>query len=161
MLLGKKAGHRKYVYGLHNNLPEGPRYPIRTVSNGEYRYIRNLLSDEIYIEKHLMGRRGGGGLNNPYWATWMAETGDDARTYGLVKRYMRRPAEQLYRTAQDPYEMKNLADDPNHKAVKQELRAELDRWLESQGDPGAPQDTQKALNAARQGKHLFGPPASK
>ena len=161
VLLGKKSEHREYVYGMHNNLPEGPRYPIRTVSDGKYRYIRNLLPGEIYIEKHLMGKKGGGGLNNPYWSTWMAETGDDRRTYELVKRYMRRPAEQLYHTAQDGYEMTNLADDPKHKEVKQRLSAELDRWLAAQGDPGSPQDTLRALEAARRGKHLFQPPSSR
>lgn len=34
--------HRKFTYGMHNNFPEGPPYPIRSVSDGEWRYIRNL-----------------------------------------------------------------------------------------------------------------------
>ncbi|MEC9096966.1 MAG: sulfatase, partial [Planctomycetota bacterium] len=71
VLFGNTTEHRKYVYGMHNNIPEGPSYPIRTVSDGTYRYIENLRSDEIYIEKHLMGSRGNGELNNPYWATWV------------------------------------------------------------------------------------------
>ena len=47
--------HRDYVYGVHNNVPEGPPYPIRSISNGTYRYIRNLSPDNLYIEKHVMG----------------------------------------------------------------------------------------------------------
>ncbi|MHC4176061.1 MAG: sulfatase family protein, partial [Planctomycetota bacterium] len=31
VLLGDKDQHRKYVYGMHNNVPEGPPYPIRTI----------------------------------------------------------------------------------------------------------------------------------
>lgn len=156
VLLGKESEHRKFVYGMHNNIPEGPAYPVRTVSDGRYRYIRNLTPDEIYIEKHLMGWEGKGELNNPYWATWIRDAWNDPNTYNLVKRYMHRPAEQLYNTTKDPYELKNLATDPEFSTIKSRLSAELDRWMKEQGDPGAPQDTHQAIQAARQGKHLYG-----
>lgn len=159
VLLGNKSTHRKFVYGMHNNIPEGPAYPIRTISDGKYRYIRNLRPDEIYIEKHLMGWSGNGALNNPYWSTWVSQAWANRNTYNLVKRYTRRPAEQLYHTARDPYEMTNLADDPAFSAVKTRLSAELDRWMEAQGDPGAPQDMHEAIEAARRGAHLYGPPS--
>jgi len=157
VLLGEKTEHRKYAYGVHNNIPEGPAYPIRTITNGTYRYIRNLTPDEIYIEKHLMGMSGDGSLNNPYWATWVREAWANPHTYKLVKRYVHRPPEQLYHSAQDAYELTNLADDSSHAEIKARLSAELDRWLAAQGDPGAAQDTQEAIQAARQGKHLYGP----
>ncbi len=157
VLLGSKSAHRKFVYGMHNNIPEGPAYPIRTISDGRYRYIRNLRPDEIYIEKHLMGWSGEGRLNNPYWATWIREAWANRHTYNLVKRYMSRPAEQLYHTAKDPYELTNLADDPAMSAIKNRLSAELDRWMHSQDDPGALQDTPEAIEAARRGKHMYGP----
>ena len=159
VLLSKKSEHREYVYGVHNNIPEGPAYPIRTISDGRYRYIRNLRPDEIYIEKHLMGWSGKGELNNPYWATWVSNAWNQPHTYDMVKRYMHRPAEELYNTAEDPYEMTNLADDPALSDIKARLSGELDRWLRSQGDPGAPQDTHEAHQAARRGRHMYVPPA--
>jgi uncharacterized sulfatase len=157
VLLGEKSTHRKFVYGMHNNIPEGPAYPIRTISDERYRYIRNLRPNEIYIEKHLMGWSGDGKLNNPYWATWVRDAWSDPHTYDLVKRYVHRPAEELYHTAKDPYEMTNLADDPAAAGVKNRLSAELDRWMETQGDPGVPQDTHEAIQAARRGQHMYGP----
>ena len=157
VLLGKTSTHRKFVYGMHNNIPEGPAYPIRTVSDGQYRYIRNLTPDEIYIEKHLMGWAGNGELNNPYWATWISNAWNNPNTYNLVKRYMHRSAEQLYNTAKDPYELKNLADDPAFSDIKNRLSTELDHWMKEQGDPGAAQDTHEAIQAARHGKHMYGP----
>ena len=156
VLRGGTDRHRDFVYGVHNNLPEGPSYPVRTVSNGEFRYIRNLKPDEIYIEKHLMGLQGSGELNNPYWATWVSNATTSERTYKLVKRYTRRPAEALYHTATDPYEMHNLADESAHGEIKGQLAAELERWMARQGDPGAAQDSAEALQAARAGKHLYG-----
>jgi uncharacterized sulfatase len=146
---------RKYAYGIHNNVPEGPAYPIRSISNGQYRYIRNLLPDEIYIEKHLMGMQGDGQLNNPYWATWVFQSGDRPRAERLVKRYMKRPAEQFYDTAADPYELTNLAGEAQYAPIQAELRRELEAWMQQQGDPGIPLDTTEALQAARRGAHAF------
>ncbi|MFT6562239.1 MAG: putative sulfatase [Limisphaerales bacterium] len=130
------------------------------MSDGEYHYIRNLLPDEIYIEKHLMGTRGTGQLNNPYWATWVWNSWNSPRSYNLVKRYMHRPAEQLYRVAADPYEMENLANDPAEAKHLAKLRKELDRWMNAQGDPGALVDTPKAIQASKDGKHLHGQPST-
>lgn len=145
--------HREYVYQIHNNIPEGPRYPIRSVSNGKYRYIRNLTPDELYIEKHLMGD---GKNNNPYFATWLGAGPQRRDVYHLLKRYMSRPAEQLYLTEEDPYELSDLAGDPDYEKIRIELSEELDRWMEQQRDPGAEVDLIKSHQAAKQGNHLFG-----
>ncbi len=160
VIRGEEDSHREFVYGMHNNIPEGPAYPIRTITDGTWRYIRNLTPDELYIEKHLMGLQGKAALNNPYWATWIWDSHSNARTYDLVKRYMHRPAEQLYLTADDPSEMSNLAGEQQHAAVLSRLSKELDRWMAAQGDPGIAQDTQQSIEAARRGKHRFTPPAA-
>lgn len=154
VLIGQAETHRRFAYGMHNNVPEGPRYPIRTVTDGRFRYIRNLLPGELYLEKHLMG---GGHLNNPYWATWLGAGHKQTRTYELLKRYMLRPPEQFYLTAEDPYELRDLAGDPAQGRTKAALSAELDRWMKSQGDPGADVDTDQALSASLEGRHLHGP----
>lgn len=158
VLKGEKTKHRDYVFGLHNNIPEGPAYPIRTISDGAYRYIRNLKPQSIYVEKHLMGVSGNGALNNPYWQTWIFNMWDNKRTHFLTTRYMQRPAQQLYHTAADPYELKNLAKDPAQQQRLNRMSAELDNWLREQGDPGLPQDTHEAHQAAKKLNHLFGPP---
>ncbi len=147
--------HRKFAYGIHNNIPEGPAFPIRSVTDGRYRYIRNLSSDQIYIEKHLMGMRGNGKLNNPYWSTWVFGTVEDRWTETLVKRYMKRPPEELYHTESDPFELNNLADRSSLQQIKSRLSGELDRWMMEQGDPGIPLDTREAHAAAKRGKHNY------
>ena len=104
-----------------------------------------------------MGLLGGATIHNPYWSSWMATALDNPHTYTLVKRYIHRPAEQLYHTAADPAEMANLANKPEHAAIKGKLSAALDQWLNQQGDPGIPQDTHEAHKAGKQGKHLHFP----
>jgi uncharacterized sulfatase len=160
VLRGNTDDHRQYAYGTHNNIPEGPAFPIRTVTDGRYRYIRNLGSENLYIEKHLMGVKGDGALNNSYWQQWIYESVSNPETYRLVQRYMHRPAEQLYCTEVDPYEMNDLSNDQSFAPVKARLSAELDRWMQSQGDPGAEQDTVESHRAAKAGNHRFLPPAA-
>ena len=73
----------------------------------------------------------------------------------MVHRYTRRPAQQLYHTTDDPYELTDLAGKKDVMKIQKDLQNELYRWMQSQNDPGAGLDTQKAIQAARQGKHLF------
>lgn len=158
VLLGETKTHRDFVYFMHNNVPEGPAYPIRSISDGVHHYIRNLTPDEIYIEKHVMGPVK---LNRqPYWPSWVWDASTSDRSYQLVKRYTRRPAEQLFNSQQDPFELHDLADDADSQKAKQRLSHELDRWMAAQGDPGIPQDTEESLQAARKGNHRFAPPKS-
>lgn len=155
VLTGQADQHRKYVFGMHNNLPEGPAYPIRSISDGTYRYIQNLLPEEIYIEKHLMGNAKNATM---YWSSWVgADPLKQRRAYERTRRYVSRPAEQLYHSVKDPYELENLAGDAEFAEKQTELRAALEGWMSDQKDPGAPVDTPEALKAARQGNHLHGP----
>jgi uncharacterized sulfatase len=147
VLRGRSDGHRTYVYGLHNNVPEGPAYPIRTIRSGEYRYILNLTPAAQYYEKHMEFPEE----ETSWWASWKkaAVTGD-AHALEMLNRYRSRPEEQLYKSDEDPYEMTDLARSPEYAAVKAELRAQLDLWMTRQSDPGAELDSRELLDANRQ-----------
>ncbi|MCW1926224.1 sulfatase [Luteolibacter arcticus] len=151
VLRGEKDTHREFVEGMHNNYPEGPPYPIRSISDGEWRYIRNLTPERIYIEKHLMGRTE----HNPYWGSWVFSATENPRHLMLVERFIHRPAEELYHTSQDRFELKNLAADPAQTANKARLSAALDRYLADQLDPGAKLDTPEAFQSAQDLKPPF------
>lgn len=144
VLRGGSDSHRQFVYTMHNNYPEGPPYPIRSITDGSWHYIRNLTPDRLYIEKHLMGRTE----HNPYWGSWVFTATENPVNLRLVERFIKRPAEELYHTAEDRFEMTNLANDPAHAELKARLVKELDRNLAEQLDPGVPLDTPEAAEAA-------------
>jgi uncharacterized sulfatase len=144
VLLDKRDRHREYVYAMHNNLPEGHPYPIRSVRDGRYRYIRNLLPENLYVQKYVMGK-----LHTHYWQSWMLAAGNNEQAYRLVERYMKRPAEELYDSQTDPYELNNLANHKQYEDIKNRLSGELDRWMKEQNDPGAVLDTQERLLQSR------------
>jgi len=148
VLLGKADKHRKYVYGLHNNVPEGEPYPIRSIRDERFHYIRNLTPDATYHEKHLMTE----GLAKRYDLQWWqalkdaAEAGDP-KAKRLFDKYHHRPAEELYLVDEDPWEQTNLAGDPKYAADKNRLRAELEKWMARQKDSGVAMDTKEAYAA--------------
>jgi len=150
VLFGQSDRHREFAYFMHNNIPGGPPYPIRAVTDGAYHYIRNLTPEALYIEKHLMAEHKW----HDYWPSWLFESTFNERTRALVHRYMRRPPEQLYRVDEDPFETTNLAEESRHADAKQILSAELDRWMDEQGDPGATIDTQEQWEASKHGNHF-------
>jgi uncharacterized sulfatase len=135
VLTGEARTHREFVYGLHNNVPEGRPYPIRSIRDREFHYILNLKPEESYYEKHLMEDPLAAQYDLQWWRamTDAAERGD-ASAKKLQQRLHHRPAEELYRVDSDPYELNNLASDPACAAARARLRSALERWMSSQGD---------------------------
>ena len=62
-----------------------------------------------------------------------AQDAQMARNYALS--YGKRPAEELYDSVRDPFQMQNLADDPAYAKTKKQLRAELEQYLRVTNDP--------------------------
>tara|TARA_R110002049_G_scaffold309289_2_gene520247 strand:+ start:28965 stop:30383 length:1419 start_codon:yes stop_codon:yes gene_type:complete len=145
VLTGEKTTHRDFAYAMHNNIPEGPEYPIRSITDGKHRYIRNLKNETFYIEKHLMGAMP----ENQYWPSWIFESGNNQKTFSLINRYMNRPEEEFYNTAEDEYELNNLAKNTNYLEIKSKLSKELDKWMTQQNDLGAVIDTWEVFNNSK------------
>ena len=104
---------------------------VRAVTDGEYRYIRNFHPHrhrgiftgyphgQVGWQSVLRLRRAGD-LNDIQSAWWETP----------------QPVEELYHTAQDPWELRNLADDPEHQERLTRMRnATLNRMREI-GDTG-------------------------
>jgi len=150
VLLGERSVHREYAYFMHNNIPEGPSYPSRGVTDGRYYYIKNLQPEKLYIQKYIMGRPN----RNPYWETWLFASDDNKSSESIVKRYMIREEEEFYDLENDQYQMVNLAEDPAYQAHVLLLNNALMNWMNEQGDPGKKLDEMESYEAAQRGEHL-------
>lgn len=149
VLKGQSATHRKYVYGVHNNVPEGNPYPIRSIRDDKYHYLMNLSPETPYHEKHVMVEDS----RLVWWPTIQeAIRQGDSHAEMLADKYQHRPAEELYLVDEDPHEMTNVADESDLADVKQRLRSELQRWMDDQDDPGAAIDTPERHSANRRGE---------
>lgn len=131
VLRGERAGHRELIFTTHSGDGGWNIYPARSVCNQQWKYIRNL-HPEFAFTTHidLPGNLG----QRAYFSTWEAAATNDPAAAAIVRRYHARPAEELYDLTADPHEQHNLAGDPQHVAVLESLRQELERWIRTQGD---------------------------
>ncbi len=125
---------RKYIHGAADRFDEITD-AIRAVRDGQFKYIRNYRPDQSYYlpvkyrEKipsmqELLRLRDEGKLDS-IQALWFRENKDP---------------EELYDCKVDPHELNNLANDPDYSEKLEELRTEMDRWIEDIGDqPNLPE----------------------
>lgn len=103
----------------------------RTVSDGRYRYTRNLLPELPYLIRNAYREQLP--LTGDLYA--LAESGPH-RPEQWQFAAKRRPVEELYDSRTDPWEVKNLIDEPEHRERIAALRGRLDAWMEATGDLG-------------------------
>ena len=140
---GQQAGRDHVFVGRerHANVRRGDlSYPVRGIRTRDFLYLRNLAPD-----RHPAG--------DPefYWAVGPYGDVDDSPSKRLLldpanrQKYQRpfdycfglRPAEELYDLRRDPGQVNNVADRPEHAAVKKELSRRVDEYMLATGDPRA------------------------
>lgn len=111
----------------------------RMIRDGRYQYIINYGTGprrEISVEKELP--------DSEYERT--SETGSEIDLiekhpgHPAVKKFIpllqaARPREELYDCQEDPWELNNLADSPEHAAIKGRLRAQIETYGRQTKDP--------------------------
>jgi hypothetical protein len=103
----------------------------RSVSDGRFRYVRNLITDE----GHLIPNAYRDNLAMMRDLNRLQETGPQRPEQWQVAS-RGRPPEELYDSRNDPWEISNLIDNPEHRDVLARLRQALDDWIEETGDLG-------------------------
>jgi len=138
--LGKqKAEPREYIFSARDRMDEWFDCR-RAVRDSRYRYIRNYRPDiGAYLDlgfrtsmntmQELIKARDHGTLNGEqsYWF----------RTEKAI--------DELYDLENDPFELHNLAMDPEYLDIKERLGAALDQWIMEIDDKGVKYRTEKEL----------------
>lgn len=132
-ILGDFAGNKpphEYVYAARDRFDE--QYDlVRAVRDTRYKYIRNYRTEKPYAlwmafanamptMQELFRLHADGALTGPQ-TLWMRS---------------HRPVHELYDTAEDPYEVRNLAYNPSYKDELTRLQQALDNWIAASGDWG-------------------------
>lgn len=136
VLAGARTAGRSYAYGIHNNIPEGPAYPIRSIRDTRYKLIMNLLPEKEFYIKYMMNPEKKGS----YYAGWLRKAQTDPQARRIIERLVHRPALEFYDLQRDPDEMQNLAGDPAYAQHVEKYKAALLNWMREQGDAGAALD---------------------
>tara|TARA_R110002049_G_scaffold305056_1_gene500979 strand:+ start:14940 stop:16358 length:1419 start_codon:yes stop_codon:yes gene_type:complete len=131
VLTGETNHHKDYVFGIQTSrgIFSGPdHYGIRSVRSRQFKLIHNLDPEARFYNSTQ---------KKAFFAEWeaLAKAGDP-HAVNLVNRYYDRPEFELYDTTVDPLEQNNLAAKPEYFQTIGILKAELARWMRSQGDQG-------------------------
>lgn len=134
--LGAQAGPpRQYVY-FHRDRNGENRETIRAVRDGRYRYVRNYRPNEPYI-KPLAYRDRQAIMQELNAAVEAGTLGEDQWQFWAKAK----PIEEFYDTKTDPFEIHNLASDPEYFQKMSQMRQALDAWIARCDDPLAmPED---------------------
>ncbi|MEJ2006375.1 MAG: sulfatase, partial [Cyclobacteriaceae bacterium] len=119
-----------YIFGAADRFDEITDR-IRFSRNDRFKYIRNYMPDRpLYMDisyrkqmpvmQELIRLKDGGQLTEAQ-ARWFEPT---------------KPEEELYDVINDPYELNNLAPDPDYSEVHTELSGAMDNWLSGFQDTG-------------------------
>lgn len=129
VLTGETDTHRDVIFTVHSGDGNKNVYPTRSIRTARWKYIRNL-HPEFKFTSHILGDN----RPQPYWGSWVAKAQNVPEAARKVKRYLQRPAVELYDLEADPTEQNNLATDPAHAETLAKLSDQLDAWMKEQGD---------------------------
>ncbi|NQU53185.1 MAG: sulfatase-like hydrolase/transferase [Bacteroidetes bacterium] len=128
--LGKqKTEDPEYAYMFRGRMDE--RYDMcRAVRDQKFRYIRNYMPYRVY------GQRLDYLWKAPSIRSWEEayKNGECNETQSIF--WNEKPVEELYDTENDPWEVNNLALDPQYKDVLERMRAANKKWVADINDTG-------------------------
>lgn len=133
--LGDNVKPRTYIYAARDRMDE-TFDRIRAVRDTRYKYIRNFYPQLPYAQ-HILYMD-----EMPTMQVWR-KLNQEGKLNDVQKLFFAptKPKEELYDTATDPHEVKNLAESPAHQEKLKELRTALDRWMTDTKDLGGTPET--------------------
>lgn len=135
-----KAPPRDYIFAHRDRMDEAYDM-IRAVRDRRYKYIRNFFPGRPYAQhiaymEEMPTMREWRRLYKDHMNALAPEYGKALSLAQLLFFRPDKPAEELYDTAGDPPEIRNLAGDPALSAVLARMRLALDGWQAETGDLG-------------------------
>ncbi|WP_339924942.1 sulfatase-like hydrolase/transferase [uncultured Cyclobacterium sp.] len=125
----KKTPDPEYVYMFRGRMDE--RYDMsRAVRDQKFRYIRNYIPYRVYGQylEYL--------FRAPSIRSWEAAFKAGELNPIQSAFWNTKPAEELYDTENDPWEVNNLANDPKYKEDLERMRAAAKDWMLEINDTG-------------------------
>jgi arylsulfatase A-like enzyme len=121
---------RTYVFAARDRYDESYD-KVRAVRDNRYKYIRNDYPNHPYLQWISYSHQHP--ILQEMWRLHLEDRLEGPQTLMLQPR---RPVEELYDCEEDPYEIRNLADDPAYKPILKRMRAALEEWITQYGDMG-------------------------
>jgi hypothetical protein len=112
---------------------------MRAVRSKDFKYILNLMPERPYCQFNAYKERSYPGLALMNVLHIQGKLPPEQDAFMLPGK----PPEELYDLRKDPREIHNVAQDQTYASVIKEMRAELEKWRKSVGDPGVSEEFRK------------------
>jgi arylsulfatase A-like enzyme len=129
-ILSKDYKKRDTIFAARDRCDETVDH-LRGLRTERYKYIRNFLPERTHLQPNLYKDRKDiiKALRSAHAAGSLNETQE--LLFAPI-----RPEEELYDLKNDPFEIHNLATDPEHQMILKNLRQRMDKWMKRTDDHG-------------------------
>lgn len=135
VLTGRARTFRNEIYASHSGDGQMNRFPQRCLRDERYKYILNLHPERKWTT-HFTLVEGIPESHREVYGTWLEQGKTDTAAAALIDRIENHPAEELYDTRSDPFELTNLAARPEAAAVLDRMRSRMKQLRSELGDTG-------------------------
>ncbi len=135
-VFAKEYQPREAIFAARDRCDETVDH-LRCVRTKRFKYIRNFLPDRPYLQPNAYKDKKSILIS-------LRRAHRDGKLNKIQRRLLAptRPAEELYDLKQDPHEINNLADDPDHHSTLAEMRKRLEQWMIATDDKGRDPETE-------------------
>lgn len=154
LISGQTQEHREQAFFTYNSGAEGPPFVSRSVTDGRFKLMWNFTPDNLFAVRVINGfDYGYEDTKMPdrhvrqLYQSWLEAAQTDVTAESAVQRFRKHPEFQLYDLSKDPWELDNLAGNPEYAATLQQLKDSISGWMKQQGDDGL------SVPARKQKKH--------
>ncbi len=121
--------HREALLATIEEVYTGPPLPARSLRLGPWKYLRHYETQRPYTTAST---------HTATFRSWTEHFETCPELEDRCRRFVERRREQLFDLAADPFELRDLSEEPSARARLLALRERLDATLRELGDPRAP-----------------------
>ncbi|MEP2777470.1 MAG: sulfatase [Luteolibacter sp.] len=142
LITGKTVTHRDRAFFAYISGKEGPPFSSRATTDGRFKLMWNLTPENLFAVRTINGFDYGyvDKMEDRHvaqiYSSWLGKAKTDSAAEKLVARFLQPPEYQLFDLKADPWEMNNLANNPEYAPQLQELKTAISGWMKQQGDYG-------------------------
>ena len=124
----RDAAPRPHVVTYHDDTAAGESFPMRAIHDARFTYVVNLWDSEARIYENAS-------TNGGAFQALKSAARTEERYAARLRRFRRRPAEELYDAQEDPGSLTDLASEPAHAKTLARLRRALLEEMVATNDP--------------------------
>lgn len=145
VLQGETSDHREHAYLVH----QGGGYTQRAIRGQEYKLIWNPERNNDYYLDVMMASKSGKTFARA-WREWQEKAKTDSDAQAKIDRVVKHSEFELYNIKNDPWELDNLAGNPDYTQRVVEMHAQLQVEMEKLDDSFSTVDPKEVKRAKKE-----------